>query len=712
MPWKPFATQGECDLAVQLVEQYQASLRGNQQFSLEEVVARWTNGDTVIALCLELLLAEAEVAGWDVGWLKWKFERVLAADPEGELGRRFLQGVVDGRCSDRKSASWDDFGPLAAQVQLTHLRFENEPYGIGETLAEKYSLVERVGVGSFGVVFRGRTSDGIGDVAVKIPRPDRTGSLATSARLIEREAEALRVLAGPGVPHFVELLPLAGEKRALVMEFVAGETLQAIIEHSSIAPQWAASWVAGLCRVVARAHQARWLHRDIKPENVMVTEQGRAVLLDFGLALDDEARYAATTRPAMSRPYAPPETLTSGPAKLDGRSDVWALGALLYEVLSGKPYRDIQSGAEALMASMAPMSAEPFIALASTVPQPIRLACIRSLAPDPNKRFPTASAFADALEAAISSPDDAVDAATGGHPNVALVAWRLGIKLGEAQLCYNRYREKTHAIANLSGTIAETESKKRELARQAVLEDGTQFAAIIADCRQLAAQLGIERPVATLIASMRTAVPRSRFACETALGGIEKRWRRFVARWRRPSEGDQSPFGKYEADVENAIDQLGLDTSMAAIARGFRNADGRPVTLKLGWLARFGRGLDQIGNFVTGRNSRPPIGFGEQERLVAESVERLLQETYVLLEAIGPLHAARYRLAINVAIAAHLGEVNEELEGIARAAELPARCYERLFAAIRECPQSQTVELESARTNHEVERFLTPDVDR
>ena len=212
---------------------------------------------------------------------------------------------------------------------------------VGERLSH-YLIEERLGEGGMGEVFLARDLALGRQVAIKVLPQEFDPEL--SRRLL-REAETSRRLQHPGIATFFE----AGQAEStafIAMEFVRGETLRGRLRRGPVPPNEALALTAGLLEALGHAHRAGIIHRDIKPENIMITSDGAAKLLDFGLALRmpvDGAASAAPTGTLLTEPgtvlgslgYMAPEQLRGEP--VDERADLFALGAVLYEMLSGKP---------------------------------------------------------------------------------------------------------------------------------------------------------------------------------------------------------------------------------------------------------------------------------------------------------------------------------------------------------------------------------------
>ncbi|MGW0872869.1 protein kinase domain-containing protein [Streptomyces sp. NPDC002740] len=226
--------------------------------------------------------------------------------------------------------------------------------GMRDTVLDgRYTLTERIGAGGMGVVWRARDARLDRTVAVKLLSLPPGTAGAERERLLAmfgREARAAAALDSsyivPVFDHGAE-----GEVPYLVMPLLSGRTLRELSAEGPPAPERVAVLAAQVCRALATAHRAGIVHRDIKPANVMLTDEGMVKVLDFGIAkfLDGTTggRLTVTTdSPVGTLAYMAPERFTRGAD--DGRTDVYALGCTVYEMLTGAPPFDSAS-APALM---------------------------------------------------------------------------------------------------------------------------------------------------------------------------------------------------------------------------------------------------------------------------------------------------------------------------------------------------------------------------
>jgi eukaryotic-like serine/threonine-protein kinase len=277
----------------------------------------------------------------------------------------------------------------------------NDLPGPGATLAGKYELVRVLGQGGMGMVMEALDLRLGRRVAIKMMLSEAWQAPDLVARF-EREARAAARLQSP---YTIRLLDVDVAKPALpfmVMEFLEGRSLDAeLTERGQLPVAEAVSYVLQACEAMAEAHDAGIIHRDIKPANLFVSSNGgrRAIkVLDFGISklTGEEERALTMTRSTFGTPeYMSPEQVRAeGP--LDGRSDVWALGVVLYQLLAGStPFGG--NTAPAVFASIITHTPAPLRPMRPDVPVELEFILARALCKNPNERYPSALDFARAL---------------------------------------------------------------------------------------------------------------------------------------------------------------------------------------------------------------------------------------------------------------------------------------------------------------------------
>jgi serine/threonine-protein kinase len=264
-----------------------------------------------------------------------------------------------------------------------------------------YRIVEKIGAGGMGVVYRARDERLERDVALKV-LPGNALADEFARKRFQKEALALSNLNHPNVCTIYEIGEAEGQT-FIVMEYVEGRPLNESIADGGLAIETAIRYGVQITEALAHAHERGLLHRDLKSPNVMVTRQGRVKVLDFGLAKRvGLERSEETTQEALTEKgtlvgtlaYMAPEALSGEP--VDARSDLWALGVILHEMLAGaRPFQ----GTTAYALSSAILR-EPAAPLPGRTPTAVRGIIQKCLTKEPGQRYQSAVEVRAALEAA------------------------------------------------------------------------------------------------------------------------------------------------------------------------------------------------------------------------------------------------------------------------------------------------------------------------
>jgi serine/threonine protein kinase len=272
---------------------------------------------------------------------------------------------------------------------------------IGQTLGH-YRIDAKLGEGGMGVVYRAFDTHLDRAVAIKVLRPDATASPDRKRRFVQ-EAKSASALNHPGIVHIYDIdsanLP-DGPIDFIAMEFVPGKTLDQYIGKGGLSLNDALKYGIQIADALARAHAAGIVHRDLKPANIIVADDGRVKLLDFGLAkltevIDGDPEGATATMAAQATPqteegsilgtvaYMSPEQAEG--RKVDGRSDIFSFGSVLYEMVTG---RRAFEGTNKISTLGAILHTEPKAAseISAGVPTELDKIIARCLRKDPERR--------------------------------------------------------------------------------------------------------------------------------------------------------------------------------------------------------------------------------------------------------------------------------------------------------------------------------------
>lgn len=276
----------------------------------------------------------------------------------------------------------------------------------------RYRVVEKLGRGGMGGVFEVEDEQGI-RYALKSPVVDISPSADVTKRFA-REANALRMLDHPNLVAAVDVFVYAGYL-FLVMEKVVGRALTKLIAEGPLPPRKALVFARQILEGVGHAHAQGLVHRDLKPDNLLVVEMGnwqRIKIIDFGLVkligdVADAFGAAALTRTGIvfgTPAYmAPEQALGRG---IDGRTDIYACGVILFEMLVGRlPFFDKDPMALMKHHAKTPPPRLDQVVRASWVTPQMIVVVEGALAKDPNHRFPTAEAMVHAIDDAFGSID-------------------------------------------------------------------------------------------------------------------------------------------------------------------------------------------------------------------------------------------------------------------------------------------------------------------
>jgi serine/threonine protein kinase len=323
---------------------------------------------------------------------------------------------------------------------------------VGTTLAGRWELLELIGSGGMSVVYKARNVQMDTIVCVKVLREQIFGDTGGLRRL-QAEAKALAVLDHPNVLRIIAM-ESDGQQCFLVTEFVQGRGLDAILKDGPLSDERARCLFHQIADALQYAHEKGIVHRDLKPSNIIVTNQDgmeHAKILDFGIAkmIDAQTMQKLTKSGAVlgTPQYMAPEQCSAG--SVDTRSDIYALGCMLHECLTGKPAFEGESAVETMMKHLS--------VDAVRVPTPLGAVAARAMMKDPAQRFQSAKEFSEALD------QDNFKLASPATPQFLQALQRFLAKrayaiLGLITLCFG-----CAVVVMVALQIAQSNSNKQEL---------------------------------------------------------------------------------------------------------------------------------------------------------------------------------------------------------------------------------------------------------
>lgn len=295
-----------------------------------------------------------------------------------------------------REAFEDDTGVDSVAAPQDQVQFGGDNR-VGELVAERYQVVSLLGSGGFSDVYLAEDTKSLQQVALKVLKPNG----AADADSLLAEANVLADLEHPNIAHAYDSGRVDG-MAYIAMRFVDGKTLAETIKEQQqskenpLRVEQAVRWTMEICDALQFAHQQGLTHRDIKPHNVLIDSNQNAVVADFGFALreaDQEQHFGDRSGTPY---YRSPEQVRGEADWLDGRSDVWSVGVVLYEMLAGqRPFRGYSL--EEIDRQILQRPAKPLRQIDPSIPAWLDAICLKCLDKSPQSRYPTASALAHAL---------------------------------------------------------------------------------------------------------------------------------------------------------------------------------------------------------------------------------------------------------------------------------------------------------------------------
>jgi serine/threonine-protein kinase len=343
-----------------------------------------------------------------------------------------------------QAAQTPDAGPVSEAMAKAL-----KPDDPAVVLGTPYKLLRKIGEGASGVVWEAEHVELGRHVALKVLAPEHAASAAALERF-RREARAVAKLAHPNLVQILDFGKSLDGRVYLAMELLTGETLDAALDRGPVPWREAVRVASKAATALSVAHAAGLVHRDIKPQNLFLTSAGDLKLLDFGVAtaLTQGSDRKPTEKERALRGFAifgTPEYMApeqvAGDA-VDGRTDVYALGCVLYEMLTGTRAFDGPSSVVVMGKQLRDTPLPPRVqARARAIPVVLDAIVMRAIRKDPAERYPSAAALREALEEATAAPARRWAHAKRAASTLAFVGCLVGAAVASAQWA------RTHADA-------------------------------------------------------------------------------------------------------------------------------------------------------------------------------------------------------------------------------------------------------------------------
>ncbi|MEJ7593795.1 MAG: protein kinase [Planctomycetaceae bacterium] len=258
----------------------------------------------------------------------------------------------------------------------------------------RYAIKTLLGRGGFADVFLAHDDKLDRQIALKIPRRDKFRNEIQLKAFIE-EAKTAASLQHPGIVAVFDV-GTEGETPFIVLEYIRGRPLSHLLTHESLTAAASARLTADIAEALAHAHERGFVHRDIKPQNILLDNEDRPHIADFGLAVRHQDSGSVRDEIAGTTQYMSPEQIRGENHRLDGRTDVWALGVIFYRMLTGRmPFTG--SSPDDTFQKILYSEPEPPQRIEAGIPAELERICLRCLCPQMSGRYRTAAELAGEL---------------------------------------------------------------------------------------------------------------------------------------------------------------------------------------------------------------------------------------------------------------------------------------------------------------------------
>jgi serine/threonine protein kinase len=319
---------------------------------------------------------------------------------EEELRSSFVQ-MVNQALGGERTSSYSEKDAESGFAVDKKLGKREAPPPIPSQIGGRFTVQRAIGSGGFGTVYLAHDEALDRDVAIKVPHEELLGDPQFSAQCL-KEARLAAKLRHPSIVTIFDISEDEGRIAHIVQEYVHGATLYELIAKQRFSIKQTILLVIKVAEAIAFAHARGVYHRDLKPANLIVDETGGIRVLDFGLAVDEEMQRGARGQVAGTIAYMSPEQIEGRTHHLDGRTDIWSLGVIFYELLTGR--RPFRGNTDEISDQVIRREAAPPRQFMPSIPKRVEACCLKCLSKSVSARYGTAVDLLEDLKEIVTEP--------------------------------------------------------------------------------------------------------------------------------------------------------------------------------------------------------------------------------------------------------------------------------------------------------------------